>query len=65
MCPAGMEGLGWVMLLPSLLQWGKDWGDPYGAKESDLKGFMGTGVPWAAHDTGWRHEARNKEWVGV
>lgn len=35
---------------------GEDLGDPYGAKEGDLKGFVGTGVPWAARVTGWRHE---------
>lgn len=63
--PCGDGGLGWVMLLPSLLQWGKDQGDPHWAKESDLTGFMGTGVPWAAHGTGWRHEARNRECRGV
>lgn len=51
-CPAGMEWLGWVMLLTSLLQQEEDLEDPYGTKESDLKGFMGTGVPRAACVTG-------------
>lgn len=47
-----MEWLGWVMLLTSLLQQEEDLEDPYGTKESDLKGFMGTGVPRAACVTG-------------
>lgn len=59
-CPAGMEGLGWVVL-----HQGEDLGDPYGTKESDLKGFMSTGVPRAARVTGWRHEAWAKESAGV
>jgi len=62
---AGCPWLGGVMCLASLLQRGEDLGDLYGAKESDLKGFMGTGVPWATHVHGWRHEAWGKELVGV
>lgn len=53
------------MLLASPLQRGEDLQDPYGAKESYLEGFVGTGVPRAAHATGWRHEAWGKESVGA
>lgn len=64
-CPAGMVGLGRMMLLTSLLDWGEDLGDPDGAKERDLKGFVGIGVPRANRVSSWRHAAWGKESVGV
>lgn len=53
------------MLQASLLQRGEDRGDSYRAKEMNLKGFVGAGVPQAARAMHWRREAGAKELVDV